>query len=56
MVDFIDCYFPIYFKSKRWPTFNVADSFVVVCGALFVITFIMQIVSDAKKSKSKDKE
>ncbi|MBR6295442.1 MAG: signal peptidase II [Treponema sp.] len=56
VVDFIDCYFPIYFKSKRWPTFNVADSFVVVCGALFVITFIMQIVSDAKKSKSKDKE
>lgn len=56
VVDFIDCYFPIYFKNKRWPTFNVADSAVVICGALFIITFIMQIVKDAKNAKEqKDK-
>ncbi len=51
VVDFIDCYFPIYFKSKRWPTFNVADSAVVVCGILFLISFILQIVRDSKNAK-----
>ncbi|HCA20685.1 MAG TPA: signal peptidase II [Treponema sp.] len=51
VVDFIDCYFPIYFPEKRWPTFNVADSAVVVCGILFVISFIMQISKDSKKAK-----
>lgn len=51
VVDFIDCYFPIYFPGKRWPTFNVADSAVIVCGILFVIAFIVSV----SKSKKSDK-
>ena len=65
VVDFIDCIFfgsikgasfpkkgPFSWLSwERWPTFNVADSAVVVCGIIFIITFIVQIVKDSKKSK-----
>lgn len=42
VVDFIDCYFFGLFGMERWPTFNVADSSVVVCGILFAISFIIQ--------------
>ncbi|MCH5290562.1 MAG: signal peptidase II [Treponema sp.] len=51
VVDFIDCYFWGIFGLERWPTFNVADSAVVVCGILFVITFIVQVVRDSKNTK-----
>ncbi|MBQ0039759.1 MAG: signal peptidase II [Treponema sp.] len=53
VVDFIDCYFFGIFGWDRWPTYNIADSAVVVCGAIFVITFLKQIYDDAKKAKSK---
>ena len=43
VVDFIDCYFFGLFGLERWPTFNVADSAVVVCGILFVLSFIFQM-------------
>ena len=34
VVDFVDCWFPkALIKSGRWPTFNFADSVVVVCSA-----------------------
>ncbi len=56
VVDFIDVYFPIYFKSKRWPTFNVADSAVVVCGILFVVAFIIVGVKNKKKEKKSSDE
>ena len=56
VVDFIDCYFPIYFKTKRWPTFNVADSAVVVCGILFVVAFIIVAVKNTIKSKEQADE
>lgn len=49
VVDFIDCYFFGLFGMERWPTFNFADSAVVVCGILFIISFILQIISDARK-------
>ena len=39
VVDFIDCCFFGIFGLERWPTFNVADSAVVVCGILFVLSF-----------------
>ena len=54
VVDFIDCYFPIFFKSKIWPTFNAADSAVVICGILFVISFIIVSVK-RKKLEKKEK-
>ena len=52
VVDFIDCYFFGLFGMERWPTFNVADSAVVVCGIIFIISFIVQIVNDSKKNNA----
>ena len=48
VVDFIDVYFPIYFPSKRWPTFNVADSVIVVCGIILVLSFIVHEVKSRR--------
>ena len=38
VVDFISVKFYGLFGLSRWPTFNLADSSVVVCGIIFVIT------------------
>jgi len=38
VVDFLDVKFYGLFGLERWPTFNLADSAVVVCGILLFIT------------------
>ncbi|MCL2294929.1 MAG: signal peptidase II [Spirochaetes bacterium] len=38
VVDFIDVKFFGIFGLERWPTFNVADSAIVVCGILLFIS------------------
>ena len=43
VVDFIDVKFYGIFGLQRWPTFNVADSAVVVCGILLIISFIITL-------------
>lgn len=43
VVDFIDVKFYGLFGLERWPTFNVADSAVVVCGILLIISFIFTV-------------
>ncbi|MBR1404931.1 MAG: signal peptidase II [Treponema sp.] len=57
VVDFIDVkWFGIetspfkFLRWERWPTFNVADSAVVVCGILLIISFIISM----KKAQSKE--
>jgi signal peptidase II len=40
VVDFIDIKFYGILGFERWPTFNIADASVVVCGILLVISFI----------------
>lgn len=52
VVDFIDIKFYGLFGFERWPTFNIADAAVVVCGILLVVTFIFS----AKTSKSGGKK
>lgn len=54
VVDFMDCYFFGIFGLERWPTFNVADCAVVVGGAVFVLTFLCQIIKDLKKTSKKE--
>ncbi|WP_191017451.1 signal peptidase II [Treponema zioleckii] len=49
VVDFIDVKFYGIFGYERWPTFNVADSAVVVCGVLLVISFIFTIKNEHTK-------
>lgn len=43
VVDFIDVKFYWLFGLERWPTFNIADSAVVVCGILLIISFAVTI-------------
>ena len=52
VVDFIDVKFYGLFGLERWPTFNVADSAVVVCGLLLVISFIVSSVKESKEAKN----
>lgn len=51
VVDFIDVKFYGLFGLQRWPTFNVADSAVVVCGILLIISFIILCIQDEKAKK-----
>ena len=41
VVDFISVKFYGFLGFERWPTFNVADSFVVVFGIMLLITVFM---------------
>ena len=52
VVDFIDVKFYGLFGLERWPTFNIADSAIIVCGAILIISFIISICKE-KKQKSK---
>ena len=56
VVDFIDVKFYGLFGFDRWPTFNVADSAVVVCGILLIISFLITVVKDAKTKSEKSNE
>ena len=49
VVDFIDVKFYGLFGMERWPTFNVADASVVICGILLIISFLLTI-KKAKKA------
>ena len=51
VVDFIDVKFFGIFGLDRWPTFNVADAAIVVCGIILITTFIIMIIKDSKKEK-----
>jgi signal peptidase II len=42
VVDFIDVKFFGIFGLHRWPTFNIADSSVVVCGILLAASLFFQ--------------
>ncbi|UTC43060.1 signal peptidase II [Treponema sp. OMZ 857] len=58
VVDFIDVKFFGLFGLERWPTFNVADSAIVICGAgLFIALFIQEWKGKSKTpAASKDGE
>ena len=49
VVDFIDVKFYGLFGLERWPTFNVADSAVVICGLLLIVSFIVTIKDENRQ-------
>ena len=51
VVDFIDVKFYGLFGLERWPTFNIADSAVVVCGIMLVISFLISIIKENKNER-----
>lgn len=62
VVDFIDVkWFGVensklsLFRMERWPTFNIADSAVVICGGLLIISFIITIAKSSKKEEKEEK-
>lgn len=51
VIDFIDVKFYGIFGLERWPTFNVADSMIVIGGILLMISvFFIKEKSDEQKS------
>ena len=52
VVDFIDVKFYGLFGMERWPTFNVADAAVVVCGIMLVVSSLVQISKESKTKKA----
>lgn len=57
VVDFIDIKFYGLFGFERWPTFNIADSAVVVCGIILFISIIRgMIIEEKQKKQAKSKK
>ncbi len=52
VVDFIDVKFFGLFGFERFPTFNMADSFIMVCGILLMISFFTQVRKERKANKN----
>ena len=50
VIDFIDVKFFGIFGLERWPTFNVADAAVVVCGIILIVSFLITICKEKKDS------
>jgi signal peptidase II len=53
VVDFIDVKFFGILGFDRWPTFNVADSSIVICGMILIISFIISMAQDEKAKGGK---
>lgn len=51
VLDFLDFKFYGIFGLERWPTFNVADSSVVVCGVLLMLSLLVSIKNSKEGSK-----
>ncbi|MBQ9495518.1 MAG: signal peptidase II [Treponema sp.] len=52
VVDFIDVKFFGLFGLERWPTFNVADSSVVVCVIILMISLLASINKTEREEKT----
>ncbi len=52
VVDFIDVKFYGLFGLERWPTFNVADAAVLICGFLLIISFIRAMMREGRGHKA----
>lgn len=56
VLDFIDVKFYGLFGMDRWPTFNVADSAVVISGILLMISLFAGIRAEQKAVHADSKE
>jgi signal peptidase II len=50
VVDFISVNFYGFLGFSRWPTFNIADSSVVICGAILLISILSGSPASKKKA------
>jgi len=49
VLDFLDVKFYGLFGLERWPTFNIADSGVVICGGLLILSVFSAMREESKK-------
>lgn len=56
VVDFLDVKFYGIFGMERWPTFNVADATVVVCGILLIVSLLFQRPDAVTASEVEDEQ
>lgn len=49
VLDFLDVKFYGLFGFERWPTFNIADSAVVICGGLLILSVLSAMREESKK-------
>lgn len=56
VVDFIDVAVYGFLGFERWPTFNIADSAIVVSGIILIASFLKNFLAEIKKSKTAEKE
>lgn len=54
VIDFIDVKFFGLFGLERWPTFNIADAAVVICGILLIISFVIAVIKGRKKENENE--
>ena len=50
-MDFIDVKFYGLFGLERWPTFNVADAAVLICGFLLIISFVRAMIREGREQQ-----
>jgi len=50
VVDFIDVKFFGIFGLDRWPTFNIADMTVLICGGMLLVSFIMAVKKETRQA------
>ena len=53
VIDLIDVKFYGIFGLQRWPTFNVADMAVVICGIMLIISFVVITIQQKKNEGDK---
>jgi signal peptidase II len=53
VIDFVSVKFFGIFGLKRWPTFNLADSTIVVCALLLLVSIIYTELKKKKQGVSK---
>ncbi|MBQ3825421.1 MAG: signal peptidase II, partial [Spirochaetaceae bacterium] len=46
VVDFIDVKFYGLFGLERWPTFNIADAAILICGFILIASFLVSIKNE----------
>jgi signal peptidase II len=56
VVDFISVKFYGLFGLERWPTFNAADSSVVICGIILIVTMFFAAPGQLKDERNTAKE
>ena len=56
VVDFVDVKFYGILGMDRWPTFNVADATVVVCGILLMVGLLFQPLPSVVQSSEEERE